>query len=98
MALILWRVISSFTNFVQAILFCSLFFVVINIVAILMASTGADRYYWKYIEGFLLTGIFAAGCWNLLWQAHKSSHNRCAPADELPVLASIDKPPLLTAS
>jgi len=73
MALILWRVISTFTRNSRATLFSFLFLISINIVIIFIEHLDAGKYYWKHTEGILLAGIFAAGCWNLLRQTRESA-------------------------
>jgi hypothetical protein len=86
MALILWRVIASITKTARAIILCFLLVVVVNTAVILVTPIDADYYYCRCIEGFLLVGIFIAGCWNLLRQARQSHLNRGVPADELPIV------------
>ena len=73
MALILWRAVASLTSFKRAVVFCSLFFVAINLAIILISPIDTSSFYLKCLQSFLLAGAFAAGCWNLLRQTRESA-------------------------
>jgi hypothetical protein len=77
MALILWRAIASVTSTAKAITFCFLFVAVMNAIVIFIAPVDVDYNYFRFIEGFILAGIFAAGCLNLLRQTRDYNLSRC---------------------
>ncbi|MFY9853762.1 MAG: hypothetical protein WAK26_07790 [Terracidiphilus sp.] len=89
MALIGWRVAFSYGNAIRAIIFCSLFFVVINAAVIYINSIDIADYYWNHMEGFLLVGIFAAGSWDLLRQTSWSRNQRRNPIHNPVVVATV---------
>jgi hypothetical protein len=80
MALILWRTVVSLTSFRRAVVLCSLFFVAINLAVVLIDLIDTSYFYLKCIEGFLLAGAFAAGCWNLLRQTRESAISAGIPS------------------
>ncbi len=84
MALMLYRASASLIGSTRAIVFSFVFFGVINTAVILIGPIDPSYFYLRCVQGFLLVGIGAAGCWNLLRQTRGSRRSRCSYADEVP--------------